>query len=91
MNDRPSVENDHRQTLRLNQPRNHKRVTQSSLDVLQSWRANCDLQILIYTSDPEHPDPDDIARVTDYVVGYACKGNKTLKEERDLTKKLLLA
>ena len=62
-----------------------------SMDILQSWRANCDLQILIYSSDPDHPDPDDIARVTDYVVGYACKGNKTLKEERELTKKLVLA
>lgn len=82
---------DHRQTLRLNQPRNHGRVTQTSMDVLQSWRANCDIQILIYSSDPDQPDPDDIAKVTDYVVGYACKGNKTLKEERDANTRILLA
>jgi hypothetical protein len=46
---------------------------------------------LIYSSDPANPDADDIARVTDYVVGYACKGNKTLVEENEQTKQILLA
>ena len=72
-------------------PRNHRRITQTASDVLQSWRANCDVQILIYSSDPANPDADDIARVTDYVVGYACKGNKTLVEENEQTKQILLA
>jgi hypothetical protein len=51
--------------------------------MLQSWRANCDVQILIYNSDPKNPDLTDIARVTDYIVAYACKGNATMKEERE--------
>lgn len=72
-------------------PRNHTRLNQTALDVLQSWRANCDVQLLIYTSDMNNPSPDDIAQVTDYVVGYACKGNKTLKEERDHAKNFILA
>lgn len=58
-------------------------MTQTSLDMLRSWRGNCDVQVFIYEAHPEYPDPDEIARVTDYTVGYACKGGQTLKEERD--------
>jgi hypothetical protein len=89
--DTPTVQVDHRHSLKLNMKRNHSRVHQTSMDVLQSWRANCDVQILVYSSDPEHPDADDIARVTDYVVGYACKGNNALKEEREQSKQIVLA
>lgn len=66
-------------------PRNHARLHQTSLDLLRAWRGNCDVQILIYDSDPDHPDPNDIARVTDYVVAYSTKGNKTLREEKQQT------
>lgn len=31
------------------------------------------IQILIHDSDPDYPDPKDIAKVTDYVVGYSTK------------------
>ena len=58
--------------------------------MLQSWRANCDVQILIYNSDPKTPDVTDIARVTDYIVSYACKGNATLQEEREQTKAMIV-
>jgi len=44
---------------------------------LQSWRANCDVSILIYDSDPSFPDVNEITNVTDDVVSYACKGNGT--------------
>lgn len=63
--------------------RNHPKVYQCSTDMLSSWRANCDIQLFIYESDPMSPDLEEIARVTDYTVGYACKGAKTVKEERD--------
>jgi hypothetical protein len=33
----------------------------------------------------------EVARVTDYVVAYACKGNSTVKEEREQNKHLILA
>jgi hypothetical protein len=62
-------------------PRNDRRVNQSSLDMLQSWRGNCDIQVLIYSTDPTDPDPGEIAQVVDYVIGYVCKGNQTFKEE----------
>ena len=38
-------------------PRKDSRTLQSSLDMLQSWRANCDLQFLLYNSDPLDVDP----------------------------------
>ena len=50
--------------------------------MLLSWRANCDVQILVYESDPKKPKYEDIARVVDYVVGYACKGSERLKDEK---------
>ncbi len=37
-----------------------------------------------------HPDPDEIARVTDYIVAYACKGNETIVEERQQMKSLIM-
>ena len=57
--------------------------------MLQSWRANCDIQLLIYNGDPTNPDLNEIARVTDYVVAYSCKGNITWKEEIEQTKQLV--
>lgn len=72
-------------------PRNHPRLNQTSTTMLQSWRANCDVQVLIYDSDPEFPDTYEIAKITDYVVSYSCKGGSTIKEEKEQTKKLILA
>lgn len=70
-------------------PRNHSTVVQSSLDLLQAWRANCDIQFLFYESNPDDPDPLDIGRVTDYVVAYACKGHVMLKEEKNHIRHLI--
>lgn len=70
--------------------RNHPRVNQTSMDMLQSWRGNCDIQILIYDSDPRHPNITEIAAVTDYVVAYSCKGVTTYREETDQSAKLVL-
>lgn len=89
--DQPAIEVDHKHSTKLNMPRNHSRVVQSSTDMLQTWRANCDVQILIYNSDPKTPDVADIARVTDYIVAYSCKGNATMKEEREQNKALIMA
>ena len=72
-------------------PRNNKRLTQSSAFLVQSWRANCDVQILLYETDPLHPDPSEIAKATDYIVAYACKGVETLQEERNQMVSLVMA
>ena len=78
----PSIVQDIRGFKRLQLPRNHQRIAQTSLLLSQSWRANCDVQILLYDSNPLHPDPEDVARATDYIVAYACKGVETLQEEK---------
>ena len=80
--DSPSIIKDIRGFKRLELTRNHNRISQTSLVLAQSWRANCDVQVLLYDSDPLHPDPEDVARATDYIVAYACKGVETLKEEK---------
>ena len=71
---------------KLHLKRSDSRFFQTSLYFLQSWRANCDVQILIYDTDPKNPDASEIAKVTDYVVSYACKGNATLAVERKFVK-----
>jgi hypothetical protein len=75
---------------RLELPRNHRRNVASSRWLLQGWRANCDLQVLLYECDPLQPNPNEIARVTDYIVAYACKGNETIVEEKHQMKALIL-
>ena len=66
-----------------------RRMVQNSRYVLQSWRANCDVSILIYKSDPNNPDPDDIAKVVNYCVSYITKVNMSVKEERDHVAELI--
>ena len=48
--------------------RNHPRMVQTSTDMLRSWRGNCDIQILIYESDPKFPNLREIAKVTDRII-----------------------
>ena len=79
-----------RKTKKLRMPRNNRRIVQSSIDLLRSWRGNCDIQILIYDSAPSNFDVKEISRVTDYIVGYTCKGGTTLKEERETNKQMAL-
>jgi len=56
-------------------------MVQSSLFLLPQWRANCDVQLLLYESDPQNPDVYEMSKITDYVVSYACKGNATTETE----------
>lgn len=86
----PSVHYDKRRSLKLFMPRNHPRINQTSRDMLQSWRANCDIQFLVYNCDPSNPDTSEISRVTDYVSSYSTKGNTTLREEIEHNKNLIL-
>ena len=86
----PCIIRDHRRAKKLHLPRNNRRVNQCSLNVLQSWRGNCDIQILIYDCNPKKPNMSELAVVTDYIVSYSCKGNNTLKEERDQSRAMIL-
>lgn len=91
LNEEYAVKVDHKRSKKLYMPRNHSRLNQTSKHLLQSWRANCDVQILVYDCDPKNPDISEIARVTDYIVAYSCKGNSTLREEREQNAKLFMA
>jgi hypothetical protein len=44
----------------------------------------------LYDSDPTNPDCEELAKVTDYVVAYACKGNDSLKGEKEKFKSFIL-
>jgi hypothetical protein len=50
-------------------------IQRTRLNVYAEWRANCDVSIMIFNSDPVFSDLSEIAEVTYYVVSYACKGN----------------
>ena len=81
---------DKRGFLKLELSRNTKRMLQTSLSLLQTWRANCDLQVMLYDSPPDNFDLSEIARLTDYVVAYSCKGNQTLQAEKDNIKTVIM-
>jgi hypothetical protein len=86
----PELVHDLRGFDRLDLPQNHRKIVASSRWLLQGWRANCDIQVLLYECSPMYPNPDEIARVTDYIVAYACKGNETIVEEKQQMKALIL-
>jgi hypothetical protein len=68
-------------TYKLNLKRNSSRMVQSSLFLTPVWRANNDVQLLLYDSDPTNPDLFEIGKVTDYIISYACKGNMKTETE----------
>ena len=74
----------------LEMARNSKRMVKTFMDRLQCWRGECDLQLLIYDSGYKDPDLTEIAEVTDYVVGCACKGNTTLRVKNDMIKEVIM-
>jgi len=84
------IEKDARGLNKISLKRNNNRLLQTSLYCLQAWRANCDISVLMYESDPKHPNAKEIANVTDYVIGFACKGNATLNIEKKQVKDFAL-
>ena len=63
--------------------RNERRMKQTSTSMLQSWRANCDVSLIVYDTDPIKLNPNDIARVAGYIVSYTTKGNVSYQSEKD--------
>ncbi len=51
-------------------------VVQHSRAFLEIWRANCDVKLLIYESDPHCPNINEIDNVIRYLVAYASKKEK---------------
>lgn len=64
-------------------------MTQTSTSMLQSWRANCDLSVIVYDTDPAKLCPQDIARISGYIVSYCTKGNASYKKEQEAISKVI--
>ena len=62
------------------------KVDQSSINLLQLWRENCDIQIILYENDPNVVEPLKILQITNYIVTYSCKEYQYLKDEQDQIK-----
>ena len=67
-----------------------KIVNQHSISLLQAWRANADVQLLIYWSDPDLPDVGEIGSVCRYVVAYASKRYRTSCQEINMIQNVIL-
>ena len=82
---------DYRQIKQLQMKRTHStRVVQHSKVLLQSWRANCDIKLLTYDSNPYEPNVEEIENVVRYVVSYTSKKNKTHIQEKNIIHDLII-
>ena len=63
---------------------------QSSCYLISSNRANGDVGVLLYDSDPLRPHPDKLQRVVGYIIEYASKSTETEKSTRDKMKMLII-
>ena len=66
-----------------------RKAVQHSKTLLQGWRGNCDIQLLIYRSHPNKPDISEIENVCKYVVAYASKKNHTSKKEKEAVQNII--
>lgn len=67
-----------------------KLLTQHSKTLLQAWRGNCDIKLLLYFSDPDFPDIGEIEEVCRYVVAYTGKKHHTCKQEKETIRDLIM-
>jgi hypothetical protein len=58
-------------------------LVQHSKSLLKAWRANCDIKLLLYYSNPTPPDISEIEDVCKYVVAYTGKRHNTSQEEKE--------
>ena len=65
-------------------------VVQTSIYLVRGWRANVDIQMLLHDSTDDELCSIDIAGVTDYVVGYICKGNESQIQQKASMKELIM-
>jgi hypothetical protein len=66
------------------------RAVQHSRTLLRGWRANIDIKLLLYYSDPTFPDISKIEDVCQYVVAYTGKQHNTTQFEKDAIQNTIL-
>lgn len=85
------ITHDPRGFLKLEMPRNNRRVLQTSLYLAMAWRANVDFQVLLIDGSDGIVCMRDIARLTDYIVSYMCKGNESQIQEKKQMANLIMS
>ncbi len=66
------------------------RVVQHSRTLLRGWRANWDIKLLLYYSNPNCPDISEIKDVSRYVVSYTGKRHNTSQAEIDAIQNIIM-
>jgi len=90
LRDRSAIVNDKKGFKQFRMKRTYsKRAVQHSRTLLKSWRANCDIKLLLYFSNPSYPDIGEIEDVCRYVVAYTGKRNHTSQEEKSAIQNLI--
>ena len=67
-----------------------KRAVQHSRTILEGWRANCDIKLLLYFSNPNLPGIGENEDVCKYVVTYTGKYKETSHQEKDAVQDLII-
>ncbi len=62
------------------------RLVQHSKFILKAWRANCDVKLLLYFSDPTSPDLREIEDVCRYVLAYRQEAQHISRQKRSDSK-----
>jgi hypothetical protein len=65
-------------------------LVQHSKFLLKARRANCDVKLLLYFSDPSSPDLREIEDVCQYVVAYTGKRHNTSHDEKEAIQNLIM-
>jgi hypothetical protein len=65
-------------------------LVQHSRSLLQGWRANCDIKLLLYCSNLNCPDISEIEDVCRYVVAYMGMRYNTSQEEKEAIQNIIM-
>ena len=88
--DEAQLEKDKKGIYHFRMRRTHsKRAVQHSRTLLKGWRANCDIKLLLYFSNPDLPDVGEIEDICKYVVAYTGKRNHTSQQEKTAIQDLI--
>jgi hypothetical protein len=65
-------------------------LVQHSKYLLKAWRANCDIKLLLYFTNPTSPDLREIEDVFRYVVVYTGKRHNTSQDEKEAIQNIIM-
>jgi hypothetical protein len=87
----PEIQYDRKGISHFRMKRTHSvHLVQHSKYLLKAWRANCDVKLLLYFSDPTSPDLREIEDICRYVVAYTGKRHNTSQDEKEAIQNLIM-